>query len=179
MEAIILAGGFGTRLAERLQGVPKPMAPIAGRPFLEILLNQLLRAGCTRALISVSHLHAVIEDRFGTSFEGMRINYVIEATPLGTGGAIRRSLGQASEDCVLVLNGDTFLDADYPAMMRFHAAEGAAITMAISHQENVARYGAVVVRDGLVIGFAEKRTPGAGPSPGWINAGAYVLNRNL
>lgn len=175
MEAIILAGGLGTRLAGRLTGVPKPMAPIAGRPFLEILLNQLVRSGCTRALLSVGHLHTVIEDRFGSLFGRMRIDYVIEQTPLGTGGAIRASLARATEDSVLVLNGDTFLDADYPAMMRFHALEGAAITVAISHQDNVARYGAVVVRDRRIIGFQEKGRPGAG----WINAGAYVLSRNL
>lgn len=179
MEAIVLAGGFGTRLAGRLQGVPKPMASIAGRPFLEILLRQLTRSGCTRALLSVGHLHTVIQDRIGASFSGMRIDYIIEETPLGTGGAIRTSLAQATEDSVLVLNGDTFLDADYPAMMRFHAAKGAATTIAITRQANVARYGAVVVRDRRIVGFEEKGTEGAGPSPVWINAGAYVLNKNL
>lgn len=175
MEAIVLAGGFGTRLAGRLQGVPKPMAPVAGRPFLEILLNQLVRAGCSRALLSVGHLHAVIQNHFGSSFQSMRLDYAIEDAPLGTGGAIRAALSLATEDSVLVLNGDTFLDADYPAMMRFHAAEGAAMTMAISHQDNVARYGAVLVRDRRIVGFKEKGTSG----PGWINAGAYVLSRKL
>ena len=73
MEAIILAGGLGTRLAAKLNGVPKAMAPVAGRPFLEILLNQLKRAGCTRAVLSVGHLHAVIQSHFGESFNGMRV----------------------------------------------------------------------------------------------------------
>jgi len=85
MEAILLAGGLGTRLATRLNGVPKPMAPIAGRPFLAILLNQLERAGCERVLLSVGHLHTVIMDCFGESFHGMRLDYVIEEAPLGTG----------------------------------------------------------------------------------------------
>ena len=187
MEAIVLAGGLGTRLAGRLNGVPKPMAPIAGRPFLEILLNQLQGAGCARVLLSVGHLHAAIQDHFGSSFRGMRIEYVVEDVPLGTGGAIRRSLAQAREESVLVLNGDTFLQADYADMMRFHATGTAPMTMAITHQANVARYGAVVVRDGRIIGFQEKGSqvsgnPGPGrinQSPGWINAGAYALNRNL
>ena len=92
MEAIVLAGGFGTRLATRLQGVPKPMAPVAGRPFLEILLTQLQRAGCNRVVLSVGHLHRVIQDHFGASFLGMHVEYAIESFPLGTGGAIRLAL---------------------------------------------------------------------------------------
>lgn len=187
MEAIVLAGGLGTRLAERLNGVPKPMAPIAGRPFLEILLNQLQHAGCTRVILSVGHLHAAIQDHFGASFRDVRIEYVVEDVPLGTGGAIRMSLAQASEGSVLVLNGDTFLQADYAAMVRFHSAQAASMTMAITHQANVARYGAVLVRDGRIVGFQEKASQVSGSQgpgqinqgPGWINAGAYVLNSNL
>ncbi len=175
MEAIILAGGLGTRLASRLSGVPKPMAPVAGRPFLQILLNQLKEAGCTRVLLSVGHLHAVIRDHFGQSYGGMRIGYAIEEMPLGTGGAIRKALALAREDAVLVLNGDTFLEADYAAMMRFHRTEDAAMTMAVAWQDDVARYGGVVVSDRHVIGFQEKGRKGAG----WINAGAYVLNHDF
>ena len=82
MEAIILAGGLGTRLASKLDGIPKAMAPVAGRPFLEILLNQLKLAGCTRVLLSVGHLHSVIQDHFGASFRGLHLDYVIEGVPL-------------------------------------------------------------------------------------------------
>ena len=169
MEAIVLAGGLGTRLATRLSGIPKAMAPVAGRPFLEILLKQLVSSGCTRVLLSVGHLRELIEAYFGNSFEGMKVDYVIEDSPLGTGGAIRRALGTARENRVLVLNGDTFLDADYAAIMGFHQG----ITMAVTRREDVARYGGVQVRDGRVIGFEEKGRSG----PGWINAGAYVLPR--
>jgi D-glycero-alpha-D-manno-heptose 1-phosphate guanylyltransferase len=175
MEAIVLAGGLGTRLAGRLNGVPKPMAPISGRPFLEILLNQLTRAGCKRVILSVGHLHKAIQQHFGAAFGGMRVDYAIEDVPLGTGGAIRLALAQAREESVLVLNGDTFLQADYAQLIRFHAAQSTAMTMAVAHQPDVARYGAVVIRDGRIVGFEEKGTAGAG----WINAGAYVLNRNL
>jgi len=175
MEAILLAGGLGTRLATRLNGVPKPMAPVAGRPFLEILLNQVQRAGCTRALLSVGHLHASIQNHFGSSWRGMRLDYVIEDVPLGTGGAIRAALAQATEESVLILNGDTFLQADYASLLAFHAAEGASLTMAISHQDDIARYGGVTLQNNRVVGFQEKGQPG----PGWINAGAYILNRNL
>jgi D-glycero-alpha-D-manno-heptose 1-phosphate guanylyltransferase len=175
MEAIVLAGGMGTRLAGRLDGVPKPMAPIAGRPFLEILLGQLQRAGCGRVILSVGHLHSVIVAHFGKRFGGMHIDYSIEELPLGTGGALREALALAAEDAVLALNGDTFLAADYAALVAFHAAEGAELTMAIAQQPDISRYGGVVVEHGRVVGFEEKGRSGAG----WINAGVYVLSRRL
>lgn len=175
MEAIVLAGGFGTRLASRLDGVPKPMAPVAGRPFLEILLTQLRRAGCSRVLLSVGHLHQVIQDHFGSAFHGMQIDYVIESIPLGTGGAIRLALAQATENSVLVLNGDTFLNADYADLLRFHAAEAATAAIALVHQPDIARYGGVVIEGNRVAGFDEKGRSG----PGWINGGAYVLSKDL
>jgi D-glycero-alpha-D-manno-heptose 1-phosphate guanylyltransferase len=175
MEAIILAGGLGTRLASKLNGLPKAMAPVAGRPFLEILLCQLQRAGCAHVLLSVGHLHHIIEDRFGASFQGMPLDYVIEDVPLGTGGAIRASLSQATEESVLVLNGDTFLQTDYSAMLAFHADQGKAITLAIAHQPDIARYGGVLVREGRIAGFEEKGRSG----PGWMNAGAYAIRRNV
>jgi D-glycero-alpha-D-manno-heptose 1-phosphate guanylyltransferase len=175
MEAIILAGGLGTRLASRLEDVPKAMAPIAGRPFLEILLSQLQRAGCTRVILSVGHLHHLIRDHFGVAFEEMRLDYSIESSPLGTGGAIRLALPQAVEPAVLVLNGDTFLDADYAAMLRFHAAENATATMAVIHRPDIARYGGVVINQNHVVAFEEKGRSGSG----WINAGAYVLSTSL
>ena len=179
MEAIILAGGMGTRLATRLDGVPKPMAPVAGRPFLEILLSQLRRAGCTRAILSVGHLHEVIENHFGANFRGIRIDYAVEHTPLGTGGAIRNAVRQATEQTILVLNGDTFLDADYAAMLHFHEQQTSPLTIAITRCANVARYGGVVIggtSEGIfVTGFEEKGRSGAG----WINAGAYAFDTNF
>jgi D-glycero-alpha-D-manno-heptose 1-phosphate guanylyltransferase len=175
MEAIVLAGGLGTRLASRLNGIPKPMAPIAGRPFLEILLGQLSRSGCTRALLSVGHLREKIQEHFGNSFRGLHIDYVIEESPLGTGGAIRKALDAAAEENVLVLNGDTFLDVDYSAMMRFHLAQSSPITIAVTHQADLARYGGVEIENGRIAGFKEKGRSG----PGWINGGVYVLRRVL
>ena len=175
MEAIVLAGGFGTRLASRLQGVPKPMALVAGRPFLEILLLQLHRAGCTRVILSVGYLHEVIRNHFGTSFHGLQVDYAIETSPLGTGGAIRLALEQARENAVLAMNGDTFRQIDYAGMMGFHRAEGSPATMAVAYRPDIARYGGVVVEEKRVVAFAEKGRSG----PGWINAGAYVLSRNL
>lgn len=144
------------------------MAPVGGRPFLDILLRQLERSGVTRVLLSVGYLHAAIEEHFGSTFAAMSLDYVVEATPLGSGGAIRKALTMAKEDSALVLNGDTFLDADYAAMMRFYCDRGVAVTIAVTRQANIARYGGVMIGDDQVIGFEEKGLSG----PGWINAGA-------
>jgi D-glycero-alpha-D-manno-heptose 1-phosphate guanylyltransferase len=175
MEAIVLVGGLGTRLSGVLDGVPKPMAPIAGRPFLEILLNQLARSGCTRAILSVGHLHEAIEKHFGAEWRGMIVDYAIESAPLGTGGAIRAALARAREENLLVLNGDTYLRADYADMMRFQSAQPAQLTMVVTHQPDVSRYGGVMLDADRVVGFEEKGRSG----PGWINAGAYVVRRDL
>ena len=175
MEAIILAGGFSTRLAGRLDGVPKPMAPVAGRPFLEILLWQLKHAGCRRVILSVGYLHEIIESHFGAEHRGVKIDYAVEHDPLGTGGAIRNALSMAHEKSALVLNGDTFLDADYAAMLQFHAYEDASLTMAVTHCENIARYGGVTIDGMRVTGFQEKGRAGAG----WINAGAYAIRKDI
>lgn len=175
MEAIVLAGGLGTRLKGALEGVPKPMARVAGRPFLEILLSQLARSGCARVILSVGYLHKVIESHFGAAWRGMKLEYAIESAPLGTGGALRNALAQGREEDILALNGDTFLEADYAEMMRFHAVQGAPMTIAVIHQRDVARYGGVRLEAGRIAGFEEK----GGSGPGWINAGAYVVRRGF
>jgi D-glycero-alpha-D-manno-heptose 1-phosphate guanylyltransferase len=113
----------------------------------------------------------------------MSIDYAIESQPLGTGGAIRLALAQAHDDAVLALNGDTFLQADYADMMRFHREQNASATIAVVQQPDIARYGGVVVEHERVVAFEEKGKSGAGPVtnpvPGLINAGAYVLSRDL
>jgi D-glycero-alpha-D-manno-heptose 1-phosphate guanylyltransferase len=171
MEAIVLAGGLGTRLASRLDGIPKPMAPIAGRPFLEILLHQLVLAECDRVVLSVGHRYHAIQIHFGSSFENMPIQYAVEEAPLGTGGAIRMALDRSLEESVLVLNGDTFLNVDYRAMLKLHERERAAITLAVTPQSDTARYGGVVVKGDRITAFEEKGRSGAG----LINGGVYAM----
>ena len=138
-------------------------------------INQLRRSGCTRILLSVGHQHTIIQEHFCASFHGMALDYVIESAPLGTGGAIRLALAEAREESVLVLNGDTFLDADYAAMLRFHESEGAMVTLAVVHRDDVSRYGSVTIEGQPIVGFEERGRTGSG----WISAGTYVLARNL
>jgi D-glycero-alpha-D-manno-heptose 1-phosphate guanylyltransferase len=175
MEAIILAGGLGTRLRARISDLPKSMAPILGRPFLEILMDQLLDRGCSSLILSVGHLRQVIIERFHDSYRDIPVRYAIEESPLGTGGAIRLAIRQATEDTVLVLNGDTYLDAHYPSLLQWHVQMGSAITIAVREVPDVARYGGIEVKDGYIEKFTEKGRTGSG----WINAGLYALNRNF
>lgn len=175
MEAIILAGGLGTRLASRLDQIPKSMAPIGGRPFLEILLDQLIAAGCGRVILSVGHLRDVIIQQFGSLYRGVPIDYAIEESPLGTGGGIRFALDRAQERSVFILNGDTYIDADFSSMLKFHSASSCPLTMAVVRVNDTARYGGVLIEDQRIAGFVEKGRTG----PGWINGGLYVIDRNF
>jgi D-glycero-alpha-D-manno-heptose 1-phosphate guanylyltransferase len=179
VEAIILAGGIGTRLSSRLVDRPKSMALVAGRPFLAILLDRLVQSGCTRVLLSVGHLRSVIMDDFEDSYRGIPIAYVVEETPLGTGGAIRKALEFSREDCCLVLNGDTYVDLNSAELLEFHRSGSSAITIAVAQVKDSGRYGRVrIEREGdteYVIGFEEKGQS----DEGWINAGVYALNREF
>jgi D-glycero-alpha-D-manno-heptose 1-phosphate guanylyltransferase len=175
MEAIILAGGLGTRLGSRLADRPKAMALIAGRPFLEILLERLAQAGCKRLILSVGYLRHVIMEAFPESYAGIPITYVTEESPLGTGGAIKLALKSAMEESVLVLNGDTYLEADLRAMLAVHQKGSRSLTMAIARVEDVNRYGEVIVEQDTVVDFAEKGRSGTG----FINGGIYVIERTF
>jgi len=175
MEAIILAGGLGSRLASRLNQVPKSMAPVGGRPFLEILLNQLIVAGCDHVILSVGHLRNVIVQRFGSRYRDVAIDYAIEESPLGTGGAIRLALDQAHEPSVFVLNGDTYIDVDFSTLHKFHLALARSLTIAVVRVADTARYGGVLMKDQCITGFVEKGYTGTG----WINGGLYVIDRDF
>ena len=175
MEAIILAGGLGTRLGSRLTDLPKAMAPVAGRPFLALLLDRLMAAGCTRVILSVGYRRDTIVNHFHESYRGMPLIYSIEEQPLGTGGAIRLSLERVTEASALVLNGDTFLDLDLHEICAYHHSARRSMTMAVTQVADTSRYGGVLLQDNLITGFTEKGKQGTG----WINAGVYVLERSF
>jgi D-glycero-alpha-D-manno-heptose 1-phosphate guanylyltransferase len=174
MEAVVLAGGLGTRLRQVVPDLPKPMAPVAGRPFLEILLGALAAKGIDRVVLSVGHRAEAITGHFGSRWHGLEIDYAIEATPLGTGGAVRLALSRCRHDPVLVVNGDTFLDLEVDALMRRWRADGAPVLVARAVPDT-ARFGRLTVDGDRLAGFAEKGVPG----PGLINAGCYLVPRNL
>lgn len=175
MEAVILAGGLGTRLRGVIRDLPKPMAPVAGRPFLALLLDRLVAAGFSRAVLSVGYRHQVIRDGFGDHYRGLALDYAVESRPLGTGGAIRLALGQTRSPQVFVINGDTFLELDYRAMLDAHGAADARLSVAAQRVMDTARYGALEIREGRIRGFLEKGRSG----PGVINGGVYLLSPDL
>lgn len=173
MEAIVLAGGLGTRLRQVVADVPKPMAPVAGRPFLEILLASLARKGFSRAILSLGFMAEKISDHFGTRFAGLDLAYVIEDIPLGTGGAIRLALQECNQDHVFIFNGDTFLDLEVQSLEQQWQANAHSIVVG-RRVPDTTRYGRLVIDDGRIISFAEKGIAG----PGLINAGCYVLAKD-
>ena len=174
MEAIILAGGFGTRLKPCVDGLPKPLAPVGGRPFLEYLLDYLYVNGVHRVIISTGYMAEKIETAIGNRHRGMTVDYCREDTPLGTGGAIKKALGMCSEPYAPVINGDTFYDVDLFEMCRVHSESGCPITMAAKMLKNVERSGFIEVSDGKLCGFREKGVQGAG----LINGGIYITDKN-
>jgi len=173
MDAIVLAGGFGTRLRQVVPDWPKPMAPIAGRPFLEILLGSLGRNGFKRVVLSLGFMADKIIAHFGNRFAGMEIAYVVEDSPLGTGGAVRLAMAQCKTDHVFVFNGDTFLDLEVDAVEQQWQQYHRPILVG-REVPDTARYGRLLTEQGWVTGFTEKGVAG----PGVINAGCYVFNSN-
>lgn len=171
MKAIVLAGGFGTRLQERVPDVPKPMAPVAERPFLEYVLDHLIGGGIHEIILSVGYRADLIMDHFGHTYRNAVVSYSVETEPLGTGGAIVHALRQESDDPVLVLNGDTFLNVDYRELIRWYEQAPAQIALVLKEVSDVARYGSVLTTGERISGFVEKGKAEAG----LINAGVYIV----
>lgn len=170
-EILILAGGFGTRLRGEVPDLPKPLAPVAGRPFLAYLMDRYAAAGMTRAILATGYLGEKVEQAMGKRWGGMEIVYSREETPLGTGGAIAAGARLSSGQGLHVCNGDTYLE--YSPVALEAAAEGRPMAIALARVPDVSRYGAVDVEQGRVLQFHEKRPGGAG----LINAGSYFLSR--
>lgn len=173
-EAIVLAGGFGTRLAHVVPDVCKPMAPVAGRPFLRFIMDQLAAAGFDRVVVADGYCREQIEDFFGSAYRGMAVEYSPEDKPLLTGGAVKRALGRCQSDWVFVMNGDTWLDVDFTVMeaAAADAPDGVSAVIAVKRMCDFERYGTVDVdAGGALTAFHEKRPC----EEGLINAGVYLL----
>lgn len=178
MEAVILAGGFGTRLRSVVSDVPKPLAPVAGRPFLAYLLDVLARQGYTHAVLATGYMHEKVEACFGDRYNGMAISYARELDPLGTGGAIVNGLHKCDEECVTVLNGDTLFLVDHQRFIEATAQSGCPLGIVVRHVDDAGRYGAVEhdAATGRITAFREKDPT---TKAGDINGGIYRLHRSL
>lgn len=175
MEAIVLAGGFGTRLKDCLEDIPKPLAPIGGTPFICRILDYLYANGVHRVIISTGYLAEKIENAIGNRYKGMTVGYSREDSPLGTGGGIKKALGKCTENNIVVVNGDSFFDVDLFKMKKFHENSGCPLSLAAKHIKNAYRSGLLDFKNGKLCGFLEN---GIAPS-GYINGGVYFIKRTL
>mgnify|MGYP000200147662 CR=1 FL=1 len=175
-EAIILAGGFGTRLREVVDDVPKPIAPIAGQPFLNYVFRYLKSNNLNKAILSTGYQGDKISDLYQKESHGLALSYAREEEPLGTGGAIKFAMESCDSDSILVLNGDTFFDVDLSKLAEFHANQKADISMVLRSIDSPDRYGTVSLSGDRITQFNEKQ---AGLKNGLINGGVYLINRRV
>lgn len=176
-EAIVLAGGFGTRLQGVVKDVPKPMAPVNGRPFLTYILDYLIEYQYNKVILSVGYLHEKIEEYFGNQYKSLKIDYAVEVEPLGTGGGIAFAMSKCSSDNVLVINGDTMFKVNLTEFEQFFAKNNSLLNIVLREVDDVSRYGSVTIgNNNLIILFSEK---GISSGRGFINGGVYMINRTL
>ena len=174
MEAIVLAGGLGTRLQGVIGEHPKCMANVAGQPFLAHLFEYLDRQGCTRAILSLGFKHWEVTNWLEDQDVQFEVDCVIESEPLGTGGGIQAALEIADTDDVAVVNGDTMFMVNLRAQMKYHKENQAHTTLALKEMRQFDRYGAVNTdAAGIITSFEEKQYKDVG----LINGGIYIINK--
>ena len=175
MEAIILAGGLGTRLRSVVPDLPKPMADINGKPFLSYLLKELSDSFFDKIILAVGYKSDFIQKYFGDSYENIPIVYSRELQPMGTGGAIKQAMRFCTEDYVFILNGDTFFRVDFNSLLDTCKKNDASIAVAVKYLENTGRYGRVIAEENRAVSFEEKKSS----ERGLINGGIYCVKKSL
>ncbi|MDD3253994.1 MAG: nucleotidyltransferase family protein [Lachnospiraceae bacterium] len=183
MQAILLAGGLGTRLRSVVSDRPKPMALIEDKPFMEYVVHELSKHGVTEIVFAVGYKGSMVEDYFGDGSgffapDGTPIQarYAYEEELLGTAGAIKNAGKLITEDTFFVLNADTFYQLDYSRLIRMQREQELAMALVLRRVPDITRYGEAVLEDGKLIGFNEKTSD---PRPGTINGGVYLMTRAL
>jgi len=175
MEAVILAGGYGTRLKNVLPDIPKPMAPAGDKPFLGHLLKWISDYPVDKVVLSTGYRSEVIKDYFGNKFGRIELAYAAEEIPLGTGGGMMNAMNLLTSQDFFLINGDTYFPVDLTKLMLFHTERCGFITVALKRMKLFSRYGAVECNGDMIVKFREKRPC----LKGLINGGVYVVNRKL
>src|SRR4030042_909923 len=175
MEAVILAGGMGTRLRKITKDVPKPMAPVNGKPFLFYLLHRISKYPVEKIILSIGYKPESIKDYFGDSFGNTPLVYETEEKPLGTGGAIVKALKNTSGRDILIMNGDTWFPVDLNEFYSSHISCKSNFSIALKRMRKFSRYGSVECREGKITKFNEKKFC----EGGLINGGIYLVNRSF
>jgi NDP-sugar pyrophosphorylase family protein len=171
----ILAGGLGTRLRDRVWDRPKVLADVDGRPYVTHLLDQLVDAGLSHVVLLTGYMGDMVRETLGETYAGLRLVYSCEPSPLGTAGALRLALPLLTSPATLLLNGDSYCDVSLAMFWDFHSTNAAPASLVLTWVDDTARFGRVHCEQERVVCFEEKRAGGAG----WINAGVYLLSRNL
>jgi len=171
-QAVVLAGGKGTRLGGLTSETPKPLLPVGGRPFIEWVITNLARHGVSDVILTIGYRAEAFENWLGTFSGSTEVSLFVEERPLDTGGALSVMVERLDE-ALLVLNGDTLFDAPMAALGESLADSEADAVIALRPVEDVTRYGRVGLSENIVTSFAEK----SGPGPGLINGGLYALRR--
>jgi mannose-1-phosphate guanylyltransferase len=179
VQALVLAGGEGTRLRPLTYTTPKPVMPLAGRPFLAFMLDWVRAHGVDEVILSCGFMGDDVKRVLGDIYDGMRLRYVVEEEPLGTAGPVRLAYDEGVlEERLFVLNGDVLTDIDLTAELAQHEQKEARATLALHAVDDTSSYGVVpTAEDGAVEAFIEKG--GGDPPTNRINAGAYVIERDL
>ena len=181
MRAVVLVGGFGTRLRPLTSDLPKQMLPIVDRPMIEHVVGHLAAHGVEEVVLSLGFLPDAFRDAYSDGrCAGIPLHYAVEPEPLDTAGAIRFAAEDAGiDEAFLVLNGDVLTDLAVDELIGFHRASGAEATVSLTPVDDPSRYGVVPTdADGRVTGFVEKPPAGAAPC-NWINAGTYVFEPSV
>ena len=169
VRAVVMGGGFGTRLGQLTENIPKPMLPVGDRPLLELIVGQLRESGIGDIVVTTHYKREVIEDYFGDGSDfGVRMSYIAEDEPLGTAGSL--SLLPATEELVMVVNGDVLSRIDYRSVVDFHREHHADVTIALRQHELTVPYGVVDIDGVTVTGISEKPI-----LRNFISAGVYLL----
>lgn len=172
-ELIILAGGLGTRLRSTVKDLPKSMAPVSGRPFIDYVIQHFLKEGIQRFIFALGFEASPIQDYLQQNYPQLDIVFSIESEPLGTGGAIKLACKQVKASQVAVTNGDTLFKINLSTVWELHHAKGADCTLSLKPMDNFDRFGVVeLTQDGQIKAFKEKMHFDAG----LINGGCYVLD---
>lgn len=177
IDVILLAGGFGTRLQSVVKDVPKPMAPVNGKPFLFYLLQYLTAFPVNRFILSIGYKGDAVKEYFGNKFADIPIVYALEESPLGTGGGIVNALSYASTEEVLILNADTFFKIDVTAFLQQHKVHKASVSLCLRSVPNASRYGTIELgSNNRILAFREKNGL---EREGVINGGIYLFNSSI
>ncbi len=175
MNAIILAGGLGTRLQGVVSECPKPMAPVAEHPFLTYLLDYLDFWKVKKVVMAVGYKHEIIINEIGYQYKNISIDYAIEHSPLGTGGAVRLAMEKIDSEYCLIFNGDTFFDIPLNAFQEEALNKQSKLQIALKPLSNFERYGAVIVSENKIEQFKEKQPT----KEGLINGGIYCVKSDF